>query len=274
MLVLAGGLGLCAVSAQARVWSEGPVTVEVVDDQQRPFEQFPVAVTDGTVLRAYLQAQRGAPYHIRVHNHSGQRVGLVIAVDGRNIVSGEKSDLARGEAMYILGPWAQDEYQGWRSNLATVNEFYFTDWRDSYAEAFGDRSARGVIAVAAFYEREVNRPLRLYGEAASPPVAAGANAPAQSGADQARSSAAPSAKARDAQPGTGYGERRSDPARRVQFQAQNQPFTQVFLKYEWPETLCRRGISCERSSRARAHNRFWDEDSDGFAPPPPVRAYR
>jgi hypothetical protein len=43
----------------------------------------------------------------------------------------------------------------------------------------------------------------------------------------------------------------------------------VFLKYEWPETLCERHISCERPHHDR--NRFWNEDAYGFAPPPPSR---
>ena len=49
---------------------------------------------------------------------------------------------------------------GWRASLEAVNEFYFTDWKDSYAEAFGDRSARGVIAVAVY--REVPPPRPVY----------------------------------------------------------------------------------------------------------------
>ena len=114
--------------------------------------EFPVNARDGA-LRSYLQAEKGARYQVRVRNTSSQRLGLVIAVDGRNIINGKKSDLARSEPMYVLDAWdsAQD-YAGWRANLDAINEFYFTDWSDSYAEAFGDRSARGVIAVAVYSE--------------------------------------------------------------------------------------------------------------------------
>ena len=139
MLMASILLGLAAVSAQARSWQSGPLSVEVLSDHSTPFEQFPAAGSAGDTYRAYLKAERGAAYRIRVRNRSGERVGLVIAVDGRNIVSGERSDLKRNEAMYILEPWSDAEYAGWRSNLSSINEFYFTDWRDSYAEAIGAR---------------------------------------------------------------------------------------------------------------------------------------
>ena len=278
--MLATLIALGAIEAQAQAWPTGPVTVEILNERDQPFRQFPTSESSGDIFRAYLRAERGAPYHIRVHNHSGQRIGLVIAVDGRNIVSGERSQLARFEAMYVLEAGADSDYTGWRKNLSSVNEFYFTDWSDSYAEAFGDRSARGVIAVAAFpergqyrvepqYEEELGRLSRSkkgnYDAAAqasaSPPVAPSENI-----------GGATRAKARAAEPGTGYGERRHDPVRRVEFEAQTQPFAQVFLKYEWPESLCKRGIGCDRSRHER--NRFWDEDTYGFAPAPPARGYR
>ena len=60
-----------------------------------------------------------------------------------NIISGARSDLRRQEPMYVLEPGVTEAYSGWRRNLQAVNEFYFTDWADSYAEAFGDRSAQG-----------------------------------------------------------------------------------------------------------------------------------
>ena len=104
----------------------------------RVFREFPVTARDGA-LRSYLQAEKGERYEVRVRNTTGQRLGLVIAVDGRNIINGRKSELARGEPMYVLDAWSTQDYAGWRANLSAINEFYFTDWSDSYAEAFGDR---------------------------------------------------------------------------------------------------------------------------------------
>jgi hypothetical protein len=79
-------------------------------------------------------------------------VGLVIAVDGRNIISGKQSWLRNDERMYILGPYGRGEFKGWRTSLDSINRFYFTEVADSYAAAFRDESAMGVIAVAVYPE--------------------------------------------------------------------------------------------------------------------------
>jgi hypothetical protein len=219
------------------------VTVEVVGQNGESFQQFPVSSN-----RAYLRAENGERYRIRVRNHTGERLGLVIAVDGRNIISGKRSELARNEPMYILSPWETDDFSGWRTSLEEVHEFYFTEWEDSYAEAFDDRSARGVIAVAVY--REDLPPQRL-GERESK----SARAPAPATADAA------------AEPGTGFGDARGEAAVRVAFTAAARASSKIFLKYEWPKSLCRRGLMrCEHD-----HNRFWNDDELAFAPPPPRR---
>lgn len=226
-----------------------PVSIEIVDSGGQVFREFPVNARDGA-LRSYLQAEKGARYKVRVRNTSGQRLGLVIAVDGRNIINGSKSDLAYSEPMYVLGPYATGDFAGWRASLDAINEFYFTDWSDSYAEAFGDRSARGVIAVAVF------------GEVAPPPPVT----QPYSGRDKSADAASAPAERSAGSAGTGYGDRRTDRVVEVEFVADDQTRTRHFIKYEWRETLCRKHvIECGGS------NRFWDESTLGFAPPPPRR---
>ncbi len=57
--------------------------------------------------------------------------------------------------------------------------------------------------------------------------------------------------------GTGYGDRRVEHATRVAFDSESRAGQQVFLKYEWRETLCtKRILSCEDPP-----NRFWPERS-------------
>lgn len=266
LAALAASIGVSA-AVQAH-YRSGDISVDVVDENGATFSQMPVK-QESKLYRAYLQAERGARYRIRVTNRSGDRVGVVVAVDGRNIISGDRSDLERTEAMYILGPWATEEYSGWRSSLADVHEFYFTEWADSYAEAFGDRSARGVIAVAAYrekpqppvYDRGLSRESEKRGNSdARPPeppaVASGEAAASAQDAEKPRS-----------EPGTGYGDRRDEPAVRVAFEAEPRARARVFLKYEWRETLCRKGIvDCREPD-----NRFWP-DTLSFAPPPPRAA--
>jgi hypothetical protein len=247
-------LGGAVLSASAQAHASAPVTVQIVGSDGRVFQEIPVQARDGA-LRSYLEAQKGARYQVRVRNESGERLGLVIAVDGRNIINGRKSELARGEPMYVLDAWSTQDYAGWRASLDAINEFYFTDWSDSYAAAFGDRSARGVIAVAVYREVAPPRP-------ASSPYSHGE--PSRSaGAAGAPSAAQEKAARRDESPGTGYGDRRIDHAVRVDFLAQQRPETRHFIKYEWRDTLCRkRLIECGEQ------NRFWDESTLGFAPPP------
>jgi hypothetical protein len=232
-----------------------PVTVEIVAPDGRVFREFPVAARDGA-WRSYLQAEKGARYEVRVRNLTGERLGLVIAVDGRNIINGEKSVLGRAEPKYVLGGHDSQSYAGWRANLDAINEFYFTEWNDSYAEAFGDRSARGVIAVAVY--REVAAPQPVY-QARPEEELAAADAGGAAPAAKAGRSRADSA-------GTGYGDRRIDRAVEVEFVARAAADSRLFIKYEWRDALCaKRVLDCGEP------NRFWDESTLGFAPPPPRR---
>jgi hypothetical protein len=244
----------CAVAVRAGMT---PV-IEITGPDGHAFREIPVAARDGA-MRSYLEAERGARYEVRVRNTGGERLGLVIAVDGRNIINGEKSDLARGEPMYVLDAWDTQSYAGWRANLEAINEFYFTDWKDSYAEAFGDRSARGVIALAVYRESPPAPPVYQPDHKREP---SRDTQPAP--ADRAYGESA--AAARHGQSaGTGYGDRRADHAVRVEFVAREQA-ARHFIKYEWRDTLCRKQlINCGD------HNRFWDEATLGFAPPPPRR---
>jgi hypothetical protein len=72
----------------------------------------------------------------------------------------------------------------------------------------------------------------------------------------------------DTQPGTGYGEEKYSPVIRVEFEPEPAAAERHFLKYEWRETLCRKGIiDC---GPRQPGNRFWD-DNRGYAPPPLIR---
>jgi hypothetical protein len=248
-LIALAGIGLFAGAAHARASS--PVSVEIVDASGAVFREFPLDSRDGA-QRSYLQAEKGARYRVRVRNTTGERLGLVIAVDGRNIINGAKSDLARSEPMYVLDAWATQDYAGWRANLDAINEFYFTDWSDSYAEAFGDRSARGVIAIAAYGEVAPPRPVYQPQEDSARSAGAAADAPA--------------ARAAEKSAGTGYGDRRIDRAVQVEFVARGNADSRHFIKYEWRDTLCRKHLL-----ECAENNRFWDESKLGFAPPPPRR---
>ena len=235
------------------------VEVRVRYDSGRELPLYPSAGTH-VERRAYLEAVKGEQYTIHVRNKLNRRVGVVVTVDGRNIISGKKSWLKNTERMYILEPYGEGEFSGWRANLERVNRFYFTDVPDSYAAAFKDESAMGVIALAVYPEMppaplsELSRPLLA--------------APSYKHAEKELRTKDTSAAAKSESAGTGYGREEYAPVRTVAFDPEPHPAERLFLKYEWHATLCRKGvIDCGKPSPL-SRNRFWD---DGFAPPPPGR---
>src|SRR5512136_1858472 len=141
---------LCAANSWAGSVGDA-VEVRIITDDGRTLPTYPVRMKHA-LKKVYAEAVKGDHYRIEVRNRLDRRVGLVIAVDGRNIISGEKSYLKNSERMYILEPYASGEFSGWRTAQNHVNRFYFTDAPSSYAAAFGDGSAMGVIAVAVYPE--------------------------------------------------------------------------------------------------------------------------
>src|SRR5271157_1214014 len=68
------------------------VDVRVISDNGTEFPKYrtsPNASPQGTYY--YLEAFKDEKYSLKVTNRSGSRIGVIIAVDGRNIITGEKS---------------------------------------------------------------------------------------------------------------------------------------------------------------------------------------
>jgi hypothetical protein len=270
----------------ANVWAGGTGTaieVRIVTDDGRTLPTYPVK-SNQALKKVYAEAVKGDQYRIEIKNRLNRRVGLVIAVDGRNIITGNKSWLKNNERMYILGPYESGTFSGWRTGQERINRFYFTDVPDSYAAAFGDASAMGVITVAAYPEQRVivPPPMPMFLEAPSSQSRYdNKNAGVYGAAD--RAAAAPSAptsakKAKKAvkaersmeSAGTGYGQEEYSPVQTVAFEAESSAIETIHFKYEWHKTLCRLGvIGCNQPPRHPA-NRLWD--NDGYAPPPPGRS--
>jgi hypothetical protein len=235
----------------------GEVSIEIVSESGRSF--FSIPHRDfwkrGTrVIKQYLEAMRGENYGIVIHNMTPERIGVVIAVDGRNIISGKRSDLKNTEAMYIVNSYEQGEYDGWRTASDKVHKFYFTDIADSYAmRTFGDSTAMGIIAVAVYREKEQLKPLCEQERRVYRPSAPAAERSAQGKAGIAR----------DERAGTGFGDEHYSPTIRVAFEPASTPIQKTLIKYEWREVLCKKGILNCREAR----NRLWEEDA--YAPFPP-----
>ena len=207
------------------------------------------------ILKKYLEAKKGESYGIVIRNRTPGRVGVVIAVDGRNIISGKKSNLKNNEDMYLVNGYEHVRYDGWRTGKDTVHKFYFTDMADSYAmRTFSDSTSMGVIAVAIYREKE--RPKSQYENRRQESTPAG---PSSDISARSRSGAA-----REEAAGTGFGDPQYSPAIRVAFDPEPNPVQRILVKYEWREVLCGKGIL---TCRQEPGNRLWDEDE--YAPFPP-----
>lgn len=80
--------------AGAQRFDSGKVEVEVVNDGGQPYPQYPLDGRRGSsVFKAYVEAVRDQKYSVRIRNRGNQRIGVVIAVDGRNIISGDRKSV-------------------------------------------------------------------------------------------------------------------------------------------------------------------------------------
>ncbi len=255
------GAAMNSTAAASEGIRANQVGVEIVAGDGSVFARYDLADrSQHGELRAYLEAERGRNYGIRVRNHTGGRIGLVIAVDGRNIISGKKSHLRPSEPMYVLGAHEQATYEAWRTSDTRVQRFFFTDVENSYAEAWGDRSAMGVIAIATFREVPQVQPRRRSGRQEMAPKA--------SSPDESRSGKSIESADAASAAGTGFGESHNSRSVRVHFKPQRYAFYKQFLKYEWRESLVRLGIIHESPPT----NRFWPEQlgqAQDYAPYPP-----
>jgi hypothetical protein len=249
--------------ASAHVGREGAVDVRIVSDHGREFTKFrtyPRFRQEGRYF--YVEASKGERYSIQVTNTSNRRVGIVISVDGRNIIDGKKSDLKRSEKMYIIGPFETNTFEGWRTAMDRTNRFYFTDQSDSYAEkVFADASAMGTIAVAVFREK-IHETIPVWDRPAAMKEAPAAGATPAPRASSESLSADSAERKKSEQAGTGFGETTYSPTRYVQFEPEGSPIDRIVMKYEWRAELCKKGfIHCGPK------NRLWPEGHE-FAPIP------
>ena len=276
---------LAIVVSAVQAWAGGvgdSVEVRIVADDGRAMPTYPVKLRSG-LKKVYAEAVKGEHYRIEIRNKLNRRVGVVVAVDGRNIISGEKSFLKNSERMYILDPYESGSFAGWRTSNERINRFYFTDVPDSYAAAFGDESAMGVITVAAYPEVRRYEPPPMpmsqssrhdyenkgaSGAAALDRSANAPAAPAPAGESMKKKAAKQERVLESA--GTGYGREEYSPVHTVAFEAERKAIETIHVKYEWRATLCKLGVVSCNLPPHRPANRLWD--NGGYALPPPGRS--
>ena len=181
----------------------------------------------------WIAGTPGHRYAVRLTNRTGERVKVVLSVDGVNAISGETA--ASQQTGYVLAPWQSTEIAGWRKSLEDIAQFVFTDLGDSYAARTGRPNNVGVIGIAVF--RELPPPPRP--SPSPPPPIARAEASAEAGrqARHAQAEASPQSL------GTGHGQREWAPVGQTAFRASGRSPQQVSqLRYDDTRTLVANGI--------------------------------
>jgi hypothetical protein len=150
--MLAGVMAMVALSgpACARTWA-GPVDLSIVDRETG--EVLPLWRHHG---RQFVAGHPGARYSLRVSNHTGGRVMVVLSVDGVNIVTGETANT--NQTGYVFSPYQTYDLTGWRKSDTEVAAFTFAPQSRSYAARTGRPGDVGVIGMAVFREKAAPPP--------------------------------------------------------------------------------------------------------------------
>ncbi len=231
----------------------------------------------GAVLAQYASRGRrfspgtpGARYAIRLSNRSGERVLVVLSVDGVNAITGDTA--AWNQSGYVLSPGESFDITGWRKSDQYVAAFEFTSLEDSYAARTGRPANVGIIGAAVFreaapapvlYEAPPAAPgtlSRLNGAAAD----AAAQVPARESAGRAEAEHSARAKL-----GTGHGASEWSPIAHTGFQRRtSQPEQLLEIHYDSEANLMAAGIM-PRPMAQLPH--AFPNSNGGYVPDPPPR---
>jgi hypothetical protein len=266
-------LAIAAAPVQAGVWQASGALVSLsVQIEGGAAPLFPARDGSG---RYYVEARPGGAYSVHVTNLTAARVGVLLAVDGLNAISGERepdpATADRPGRLYVLDPWGEVDVRGWRTSLEDVRRFLFVDERGSYAARTGRANGKmGWIEAWVYRERASAHvsPPRPWDRAEPEDGGASRERPSDDSArkDGAVPPAAPPADAAaEAFPGTGWGGEAWDPATVVRFLAEARPCDRVVVRYEYAPALRALGLLPPPRDRDRLAER---ERGDTFARPP------
>ena len=214
----------------------------------------------------WIAGTPGRRYSVRLANTTGERVLVLLSVDGVNAVTGQTAHPA--QAGYVLEPWESAEISGWRKSMDDIAQFVFTDLGDSYAARTGRPQNVGVIGVAVFQELR-RRPYLL----PSPPVARNdryERRESKAAAPAAEREAAADSIAQQRM-GTGHGQREWSPIGQTRFQrASLQPAQISEVRYDDARRLYAMG-AIPRHDRLRLRPSVPRAFPNGFVADPPSR---
>lgn len=253
-------IALCGFSP-VRPPEAGPVSLSLIDrDRGDDLETYPHRG------QYWVAGAPGHRYSVRLQNNSGERVLVVLSVDGVNAINGQTASAA--QSGYVLEPWQRSEITGWRKSNAEVAQFVFTRHGDSYASRTGRPTNVGVVGIAVF--NEARRPQVDIRPSPIPlPVPRTMSPEAEASAsNRIGDAAAASTKSESRQRlGTGHGEREWSSSSLTGFERASQTPVQVSeIRYDARERLAALGI-VPRQSINQSPQAF----PGGFVPDPPAR---
>jgi hypothetical protein len=188
--------------------------------------------------QAFVLGVEGRRYNVRVVNHTGRRLEAVIAVDGRDAVSGQRVNAVQQRG-YIVPAFGSLLVEGFRTSMSEVAAFRFSSPQTSFAGRLGAAESVGLIRVAAFVERQQDAMARAPASARPAPKRKAAQAGSETGESRA------GARRDDAgNLGTEFGERHRSRVVEVPFERQKpgQPDRIVTIAYDDARGLRARGI--------------------------------
>jgi hypothetical protein len=217
--------------------------------------------------QSFIAGSYGSAYQIRVNNQSGRRIEAVIAVDGRDVVTGQPVQ-PRSHRGYIIAPHSSTSVDGFRSSTASVATFRFATIPESYAWRTGTSWGIGTIRVWIFEER----PQIMRHGPMLPQGAPSARSRAHGGSSAAE--AAPQAM------GTEYGEQRWSPVSYTTFvRSSSRASTTLGVRYNSYEMLAAAGI-ISPTPYSPVYSPVYSPcagpycyPTGQFAPPPPPYGY-
>jgi hypothetical protein len=222
--------------------------------------------------RRYIEALENAEYEVRIHNPTGSRVAVALAVDGLNTIDARHTS-AWEARKWVIEPYGTISVRGWQMSADNARRFYFTTERDSYAAKLGQAANVGLISAVFFRER---RPVTIMpvtpGESTRTDKEKSMEAPRSNpssstlgaGRDSAKSTAPGYPPPDDESAATGIGRSVANGVRWIKMDLEPAPAGEVTIRYEYRAALVRLGILPRPYPRPDVLDRR--ERAQGFEP--------
>lgn len=103
----------------------------------------------------YIEARNGTEYAVKIKNHNGYKVKVIIGIDGINIIDSGCLGNSPDEMGYVLDAYQETIIKGYRINNKDVATFKFTEGKKAYAnkEKKMEGKTQGVIACRVYAEK-------------------------------------------------------------------------------------------------------------------------